>query len=441
MNASDALFATGEPNFYLGLAVAAGLGALIGLEREHHRDKVVIAGVRTFPLFATAGYLLAVLGLAMQTPWLLASGTLAMGAVAVTFMVVRHQLGSTGLTTPAAMVVTFAIGAMVAFGYVQEAVVVGLGVTFLLLTKERLHRFAHVLGDEEMLGALQFLAILFILFPLALGMERIPWLPFVGPGEVIDPPALLVLVLFVSGISFVSFLVMRQVGPRRGLEFSGFLGGLVNSEATATSLATHATENREFLRAATAGILLATTTMFVRNLAIAAFADRSLDTLWFMLLPCVAMAGVATWFVLRERKGHVMKAGARVHVRNPFALGPATKFAILFAVLSVVSTLAQRWLGDVGVYAIALGGFVSAGAAVASVAALHASGDVTLAVAGTTAVLATVIGALNKVVVVRAFAPELLERLKRPAVVLSVVGLATLLVVVATYALGSVPRA
>lgn len=424
------------PNFYLGLAVAAGLGALIGLEREHHRDRVVIAGVRTFPLFATAGYLLSFVGMATETPWVLAAGVVVMGSVAIAFMVVRHQLGSTGLTTPAAMIVTFAIGALTAFGFVQEAVVVGLGVTFLLLTKERLHRFAHVLSDEELLGALQFLAISFVVFPLALSFERFPGVPYIGRGDLVDPARLLLLVLFVSSISFASFLVIRTVGPRRGLMFSGLLGGLVNSEATATSLASHAENDRSLVRVAGSAIVLATTTMLVRNLAIVAFADRTLAVFWFLLVPSVGMATVMLLFVMRERgsaRGRLLPE--RLQVKNPFALGPALKFAVLFAVLSVLSALAQKYLGDVGVYAIALGGFVSAGAAVASASVLYAQGAVPLSVAGTTAVLAVIIGAFNKIVVLRAFGPDILGRVRRPVLLATAAGAAALVLVLGLGAL------
>ena len=429
------------PNFYIGFAVAFALGALVGLEREHHRDKVVIAGVRTFPLFAVAGYLLSVLSLAVESPWILAAGVVSMGAVAVTFMVVRHQLGSTGLTTPAAMIVIFVVGAIVALGFVQEAVVVGVGVTFILLTKERLHRFAHVLGDEEFLSTLQFIAILFILFPFALAFKSVPWLPFVGAGDLIDPTKLLLLVLFVSGISFTSFLVMRQVGPRRGIEFSGFLGGLVSSEATAVSLSTHAQQNRALLKPAVAGVLFAVATMVLRNLAIAAFADPTFSTLWFMLAPCAAMGAVAAAFAIHERRGGRVHVHERLHVKNPFAVGPALRFVAVFAVLSVGATLAQRYFGDWGVYAIALGGFAAAGAAVASAAALFAAGKTTLAIAGTTAVLATVAGALNKLVVLRTAGvtagTEVAGRVRRPIVVVAVVGVLVMLLIVVASMIGA----
>lgn len=117
-------------------------------------------------------------------------------------------MGYPGFTTTLALIVTYLSGVMVAYDLILEAVVVGVITTFLLLSKERLHRFAKVLTKEEMMGALQFITIAFILYPLTLDLELTGVLSVFSNGEPLDLNMVLLIVLFVSAISFTSFLVL-----------------------------------------------------------------------------------------------------------------------------------------------------------------------------------------------------------------------------------------
>lgn len=423
--------ASGE--FFLDFLVALGVGALIGIEREHRRDQTqVIAGVRTFPLFSMAGYLLVVVAGEMSdgAGALLAVGLGGIIAVAIAFLWVRHQLGVTGMTTPLAMIVTFLLGLLVGFGYTTEAIVVGVATTFLLLTKERLHAFAEVLTEEEMMGALQFITVAFILFPIVSRLES-PVLgqDWIGRGELVDPFLTLLVVIFVSAISFASFLAMRFVGARRGVMLSGLLGGLVSSEATVVSLAEHARESPDLVRPAVTGAILATSSMFARNLAIAAFADPTLRVARTMLVVLLPMALVTAGYSLwRWRVARLAPKGeARApRVKNPFAVTPALRFAAYFVAITVLATFASRALGPVGVYATALGGFVSAGAVIASVVSLYAAGTVSFEVATITGALACVIAVANKLVILRWANHAVFEKARAPFAVVTLLGLAAL---------------
>lgn len=414
--------------FLLDLLITVAAGALVGIEREHRRDRTrVIAGVRTFPLIAVAGFLAGFLEASGVGGPLVAVGLAAFSLLALAFLYVRHRLGVTGLTTPVAMVVTFLVGVLVATGFRQEAVGVAVVTTVLLLTKHRLHRFAEVLDQDEIMSALQFITVAFILFPFAARLEGpVPGTQgLVGPGALFDPYTTLLLVVFVSTLSFASFLVMRMVGPHRGVEVSGLLGGLVSSEATAASLATTARGRPDLTASAVVGAFLATTTMFVRNVAIAAFADPSLDVA-LLMVPALGIMILGGGVILWNRWPRDRPAeGEPVEVDSPFAVGPALRFAFLFALLWAAARLAQAQLGSLGVLATALGGFVSAGAAVASVAGLYASGtvEIPLAVAVETAILATVIGAFNKLLVLRATNPDVYDRAKAPFAGLTLLGL------------------
>lgn len=396
--------------FFVEFLVAAAVGGLIGIEREHRDDGLpVIAGVRTFPLISVAGFLLAVLAQAVESPFVVAAGVLGAFGLAYMFIHLRISMGQTGITTPVTMIVTFFLGLAIGYGFVFESVVVGVATTALLVTKKRLHRFASVLDDTEILSALQFVTLAFILLPLTATWEGPAQVPWIGRGKLVDPYVIILVSVFVTSISFASLLAMRQIGPHRGIQFSGLMGGLVNSEATTAGLAHRAREDRSLVAPAIVGSVLASTTMLARNLAIAAFSDPSFQ-LALAVAPYALVIGVVGLFLAFRLRGEARGESAAVRVKNPFAVIPALKFALFFALVSIVVTLATRTLGDVGVYVAALGGFVSAGAVVASLGSLVATGAIPLELAIRTALLAMAASIAGKLVILRAIDRETYRR-------------------------------
>lgn len=392
----------GPDGFFIEFLVSAAVGGLIGIEREHRDDGLpVIAGVRTFPLIAVAGFLTAVMAVETTSAFVLAAGIAGSFGLAFMFMHMRMSVGQTGITTPVTIIITFLLGVAIGYGYVFEAVVVGVVTTALLVTKKRLHRFAAILDDTEILSALQFITLVFILLPLTSDWQGaslgVPWL---GRGQLIDPYVILLVSVFVAGISFASLVAMRQIGPRRGLQFSGFMGGLVNSEATTAGLAHRAKEDRTLVAAAVVGSLLASTTMLGRNLAIGAFADPSFQFA-LRMAPFLILIAVVGGFLAYRARDTAHREGSAVRVKNPFAVFPALKFALFFALVNVAVTLARGAFGESGVYIAALGGFVSAGAVVASLGSLAATGAVPVEVALRAALLATAASIGGKLVILR----------------------------------------
>lgn len=418
-----------DVDFLVNILIALGVGGVVGIEREHRGEATkVIAGVRTFPLIAVAGLLVVRLGAEVHSPLPVAVGLLAALGFSLALFAARHSMGVTGLTTPAAMFVTFLAGAMIGFDMRIEAMVVGVATAALLVSKRRLHTIAHHLTDEEVMSAVQFITLAFILFPLTASLQRSldPW-GLIGPKLVIDPYWVLLIVVFVSALSFVSFLAMRVVGARRGVEVSGLLGGLVNSEATTASLAAQARDTPELVRPAIVGALLATGTMFVRNLAIAAFVDPSLKVAVIMAPALAAMAAMTLGIVLlRERNMRDQSQPSAVHIGNPFAILPAVKFAAVFLGISLLAYVARAFLGPWGIYATLPGAFISGGAVVASVGSLALAGTVSPAEAGAVAVLACAIGAFNKPLILRTVHPDMYRRSAFAFVLVGSVGIAVL---------------
>ncbi len=399
-----------ELDFLLRLALSLAIGGLIGLEREQHRDhELVIAGVRTFPLIALAGALFAFLQTELGLAQAVALGLCAFSAFAIVYAWMRHSLRLTGLTSPVAVLVTFVTGVLVGYGRFVEGVAVGVATTFLLLAKGRLHAFARAVTEAEMMVALQFILVAFVLYPITLDMGDVVVRGF-NVSRVVSIPAVVLTVILVSLISFVSFLAIRYFGTKKGLAATGALGGLVNSEAATASLAHHAQKIPALTRPALAGVLLANSSMLVRNLIISGLSDPSLATALVMVLPVLVMALLSgLYFVWSSRAWEGAKPRS-LRMESPFAMSSAVLLGALIALLSVAVYSLSKIPGSggtLGIYLTALAGFVSSAAVAFSLSTLAFTGQLSPLVAGEVAVLACLVSTLNKLLVIRASSREM----------------------------------
>jgi uncharacterized membrane protein (DUF4010 family) len=207
----------------------------------------------------------------------------------------------------------------------------------------------------------------------------------------------------------VNYLLLKVYGTR-GVEMTGFFAGLVNSTVAVTELSARVREEgRALLNAAYRGVILAVMAMLLRNyvllglLAPEALLRAGISTA-LMLLGSLALA-----FLPRASR---VAAGSRADglprgLRSPFSLKAALQFGFVFLVLDAAGTLAQRFLGQLGFYAVSiLGGLVSSASAVAAAGTLAAHGKLSWAVAANGAVLASLTRALVKLPVVTRVAAD-----------------------------------
>jgi uncharacterized membrane protein (DUF4010 family) len=416
------------------LLISLGLGILIGLEREYHRRQesgeraIVIAGIRTFPIIALCGTLLAIITRLAGYPdstipvailpylsLLIPLALLGFILLALVMFYAKHQLELTGLTTPVAVIATFILGVLVGFELWIVSVICCVAITLLLVSKRKLHAFASVLTESELMSALGFISIAFILLPLA---------PNEPLFSIFNLKWMLSIIVFVSIISFISFLAMKRYGISKGILFSSMLGGLINSEATTASLSYQVKRKNELLGIVILGVVVSNTTMLVRNLIIAGFADPNFKVLSFMLLPVAAMCAVNIVYLLLSPAQKVEKE-LKIDIKSPFAVTPAIKFGLLFVLVVTFGYAVTHYLGKNWIYLTALGGFASSGAVVASLAllAFQFPNEVSLSALASTCVLACIISTVTNIVIASFSSKELAKKVAKPVVITTLVGL------------------
>lgn len=406
-------------DFLQKLILSLMIGVLIGVEREHRKtEHEVFAGVRTFAITCVSG-MLATFAAGITEPGILLAAALLTVLCGVALMYRTYTLrGKLGMTTAVALYCTFLLGVLVANNYYLFAIISGVIITFLMIEKRPLHSFARKLTDEEILSALRFLAVSFILYPL------VPDEPLLG---IIDLKATIFIVVVVMFIGFASYISLRRTGAGGGIAYSGLLGGFVSSDATVVALAGLAKQKTGLVDSFHSGVLLAVLSMLISNLIIAVIVDTSGQTAALMAPVHLVMGIVvgALYFSGREKAGNTSET---LELQSPFALKPAFQFGAIFLALQLIGTFAAEYAGTYGVYALAVGGVASSSAVTASVAALVVNGSLSPAMAGQTAVLAGIVSILAKIVLIRVTgSPELEHRSRWGLLLLAAVGTIALL--------------
>ncbi len=325
--------------------VALALGILIGLEREYAQHKKrthEFAGIRTFPLIALFGALSAYFG-DLYSPWILVSSILVIGALIVAAYMAVNKRSSKyhGTTSEVAALLTFFIGVLSYYGEITFAIILAVLISVILYARSVLHRFADRIKPGELRSTLIFAVIAFVILPL-LPNEAY------GPYGLFNPYIVWLMVVFISGISFAGYILMKWFGEK-GIELSAIFGGLVSSTAVTTSFAARSKRKKSLSHALVLGVLLANAIMFIRILIEVFVLNRVLFWELFLPLSLLFVLSVVIALILWKKS---TKSHGGVELGSPFTLAPALKFGVLFALILALVKVANVYLSSGGVYLV-----------------------------------------------------------------------------------------
>jgi uncharacterized membrane protein (DUF4010 family) len=359
----------------LKMAVAIGIGMLVGMEREWSNKDV---GIRTFALVALLGMLASLVAQSVAIAALI--GVFLLVAAMNTRSILHDR--SLEITTSAALMVNYLLGVLVGLGHIFTPVAGAIVMTMLLAWKTELSRFAGGLQPAEIRSAVLLGLIGFVIYPV---------LPnrYVDPWQLFNPSDAWISVIAIAGIGFVNYVFLR-IYSTRGLYLGALFGGLVNSSATVAELGTRLRATGLVGRATTL-CLLTTIAMFARNLILATiFSPRSLSA---TLVPLLAMTLVAGFWVWRDRRIEESVPGT-LTLTSPISLAKVLWFGIVFISIEIGGTLLTRYFGSGGMLATGIfGGLVSSASTTAAAATMAMHGKITAALAGSTTVLTSLASA------------------------------------------------
>jgi uncharacterized membrane protein (DUF4010 family) len=325
------------------LALALGLGLLVGLQRERVDPR--LAGLRTFPMITALGVVCALLAQAFGG-WVVAGGFVALSATVVigTLMAARRDELHAGITTEIAILVMFAVGALLVAGPREAGVIVGGGVAVLLHAKPMLRKVVERFSDEDVRGIMQFALVTLVILPV------LPDRTF-GPYDVLNPRDVWLMVVLVVGVSLAGYLAQRLLGSHVGAVAAGLLGGLVSSTATTIGFSRRTKSQPGFESMALMIVLLAITVLHARVIVEIAAVGQGV---FGRIAPPVATAGagalllaVVAW--TRTRRKDTPPATAK----NPAELATALYFAGLYALVLLAVAAGREHFGESSTYVVA----------------------------------------------------------------------------------------
>lgn len=346
------------------LAIALGLGLIVGLQRESAESK--LAGLRTFPLVTLLGSVCALLA-PTTGGWVVAAGLLGVAAATAMGNAARlkEEGSDPGITTEVALLLMYGLGAYTVLGDGATAIVLGGTIAVLLHFKAELHGVVGRLDRRELRAIMQLVLLALVVLPVLPDAT-------IGPFAVFNPREMWLMAVLIVGLSLAGYIALKFRGENAGIVAGGLLGGLISSTATTVGWARRTRERADVSRAAGLVILIASTVVYGRVLVeIAAVARPFLATAAPPILAlgaAMALAAAAFWLSSRGR------APVSLDGQSPADLKTAFTFAAMYVVVLFAVSYAKQRAGTRGLYVVsALSGLTDVDAITLSVARLTGS--------------------------------------------------------------------
>lgn len=337
------------------LAMALGIGLLIGLERgwttRSEAPGSRTAGIRTFALSGLLGGLAAALARQFGEVGgglVLGLGFLAFSAVFAMFAREENRAdGTFSATTTVAAMVTFALGAFALMGDERLAAAGAVAVTAILALRENLHRWVERITLAELRAVLMLLAMTFIALPV------LPDRP-VGPFGGVNLREIWLIAIVLAAVSFAGYVAVKLAGSTRGVLLAGAGGGLVSSTAVMLTNARRAAAGEGDARLLAAGAALATAASLARTLAIIGVLNPRLLPVAAPPLVAAILVKLAATALMARRSGNGDSGEAETTLRNPFEITAVLTFAGLIGVIVLAGRVLSETFGGAGAIAVAL---------------------------------------------------------------------------------------
>jgi uncharacterized membrane protein (DUF4010 family) len=242
-------------------------------------------------------------------------------------------------TSAVAAVLALGFGVLAGSDEPALAVAAAAVVTLVLASRTESHKFVEHLNTTDVQAFARYAVIAAAVLPF------LPNRP-VGPLGAWNPFQLWLVVVAVTGFSFLGYIANRTIGERRGVLATALIGGAYSSTAVTASLAQRLRAGEE--GPLTAGILIASAVMYLRVIVLVAVLSPSTLLPFLVVTSPASLVGLAVaafaWFRTPKQQGASGPVG-----HNPIELLPAFGFVAIVAAGAVATRWAQQGFGQSGI--------------------------------------------------------------------------------------------
>lgn len=373
------------------LIVTIILGFIIGLQRElnfFRNDKKIYMGARTFSVIALIGYVST--KIYDLYPVILTVSSVIIGIFLLAFYFINafNDKLERGNTTEISAFLTFLIGVLVS-KYLEMAVFSTVILISILEIKPTIVSIKGEIKAKDVKSAILFSLMTFVVLPVL--PDRA-----IDPYGLINPAHIWMMVILISGLSFVGYLFTRFIDTSKGLIMMGLFGGLASSTAITLTLSKKATDNKEANKSLVIAIALASSTMFIRVVIWTFIFSKEL----FGIIVFPYLAATFTGYILiyyLYKNTDKKEVNEKIDFSNPLEFIEALKMGLIFGFIFGALSLVNNYSGELGVYAASfLAGLSDIDAIVLSLSELFNSNDILIKTALVGILLATVANTLTK---------------------------------------------
>lgn len=324
--------------------MAIGIGAIIGMQREHAalNEKVPgFAGIRTFVFVVLLGFM-AGLTYYLLSPLVYFGILLSVAIVTGVSYWITAMKGDIGATTEFTALIGFVLGTMAFLGIIELSLTITVLVVVFLSAKFKLHEIVGKITTDELYDFIRFVVLALLIFPF------LPDETF-GPYDVLNPREIGWVIILTSGLGLVGYILMKFLGAKKGILLSGIIGGLVSSTAVTWVFAKKSKENEALSHNCATAILAASSIMIIRVLIWTFIFNKSLFNELFFTIFLVFMAAIGITLFLYFTKGKKEVFTAEIPQGKPLDLVGALVFGLIFTIILLVVSYANENLGERGI--------------------------------------------------------------------------------------------
>jgi len=329
----------------IGRLLSLLLGALIGAQREirQQKDKLVdFAGFRTFSLVSLFGFLIGFLSNeVLNNQYVILIGLISIFFISIVAYRAVTKIYPTQIssTSQISAILTFMLGLLVSFKYYYMSISIAIIITTILFLGNALHKFASKLKQSVIFATLKFAIISVIILPILPNKNyTLLDFPIIGTflshQNTISQEILLkldvfnfyhiwLMVVFISGIAYVGYILMKTIGSEKGIEVTGFLGGLISSTALTSSFAIESKKLNYLSNPLIIGTVIACSTMFFRIIFEVMVINPDLIfgiTLMLSIMGGIGYAGASYLFFKRKLSHVKSRNGLSFHFNSCFKI-------------------------------------------------------------------------------------------------------------------------
>lgn len=398
----------------IGIFLSLLLGALIGAQREMKLQKLNFkdfAGFRTFSFISIFGFIIGFLSFeVLENPLLMILtffGFIILLVVSY-FVLAKKYKSYVSETSQVVALLTFLIGILISLNFYYISILLSIIITILLVLGTTLHNFAKKISNNEVFATLKFVIISFVVLPILPNKSYGPLdINYVNDillnyfskeiliqFSIFNFYKIWLLVVLISGITYVGYILMKILGTKKGIFLTGVLGGLMSSTALTSSFSIESRKNPKLSNYLGIGVIIASSIMFFRIILEVAIVNLNLLSS-VLFLSFMGFFGICVslyfYFKIKSSDNTILET------KSPFTLGPAIKFSLFFVFIIFISKLFTILFGNNGLYIVSFfSGLGDVDAITLTIAEMAKNGSITNLTASLSIFLAAVSNTIVK---------------------------------------------